>query len=291
MQRSATTFETSIWPGSAWATEPGRELHRGTEEVVIASDGLACGDTDPNLKGPLRVVERILLERLLNVDRAPDRGRGRDEHGHDAVARMFDLAAARLVKRGAHDRVVRFDEEHRVFVSETLRHRRRVDDIGEQNRARSRIVRAAVIGRQQHRSTRVRHKWPEKEFREFGRYLDDTIGRRAVREAMHLDRGLGRRCLAHAENLACRFVQPIFRVVDRKWPLRVDISNMLCGRHLRRNARYLMDVDKERHDGVSFGKLNAAPRPFLVTDAFISIDPEAPEPIRRREKRQPDERR
>src|SRR5665213_3100367 len=226
-------------------TKSESQIHRRPEQIVVVLDRFACGHADPDAQRLLGMLAAVLQQISLHVDRAANRGSGRNECRHDPVAGVLHLASVGRDQPGAHDAIMNVDDIERHVVSELLRHAGRADDVGEQDRARARI--AFPLARQQSSARVVDFRRTHEGIRDLGCHLHDPCRRQPMRLTVDRVGRLGARRVAQAEDLSLLLVQPVLDVLHAVRCLHVQVLHMRAGNAGRSHARNVVNVHVHRH--------------------------------------------
>ncbi len=221
-----------------------RELYRRSEQVLPFVDGLAGAHPDPHLDGPIGQALVVDVEGFLDRHRGIDRGRSGREGRHRPVAGVLDHPALARLDLPAHERVVGADDLHRLGVAETLGHRRRARDVGEENGAE-----AAVRGprRRDHAPGARVDTAPQERFHDLVLDFYDLVGLESVRGEVDLVRGLGIRRMHEAADRPGLRIEPVLEVLDAELLLRLEVAEMRLLHVVRRGVDLVMDIHVERH--------------------------------------------
>ena len=82
------------------------QLNRRSKEIVVLFNGLAGCGANPNFKPALGISLGVLVQFTLDLNRAADRARYRNEGGHNPVPIMLYFASAERRQSISHNNVV-----------------------------------------------------------------------------------------------------------------------------------------------------------------------------------------
>ena len=112
---------------------PRRSVDRGAEEVAILLTDLAAVQPDADVDLAPGVLVVVLVDRLLDGDRAGDRLPGRGEGNHEAVAKRLDLAPGMSLDLVTHQVALGAQDRACGFVPTLVAHLGGALDIGEED--------------------------------------------------------------------------------------------------------------------------------------------------------------
>lgn len=144
-----------------------------------------------------------------------------------------------------HDAIVHFEPREGEFVAQTLGHVRRLDDVGEHDRAGAGVV--LVRTGHDRGADAVDRGVAHERFGQFFRDLKNPRGAKTVRLVMDAVGGLGAWCVAKAIEFALLHVHPIFDVIDTMLALCRHIALVRLGDVFGRQTGNVVNVDVGRH--------------------------------------------
>lgn len=130
--------------GASLAAEPGGQVQRSTPVAALDRDGLAGVQPDSDREGQLRVVQRLLHEPSLEVDRGADRVPGRGEHAQRLVPAELEQCATADLDSVAREVGKPGRELGRSLVASLLREPRVSANVGDQEGAYLGIPRTVI---------------------------------------------------------------------------------------------------------------------------------------------------